>query len=281
MMSEAGDAAGPCGAAEERLADLFLRVIGLVVAVGFGREAWQCAGLCRETRAVAQRGDVADMIRGGLAVHGVAAELRAARARPREPFNGFSRTTQLTRAAHQGDAARVRLLLALGAAPDARDAGGRTALYWAASNGNEAIMRELLAAGASAGALDRSGWAPLLKAAGMGHAGAVRLLLAAGADASHALPADTIAGTFFRGFTALDLAKRGGHAAVVEVLELAARAPAAPRAASSAKPPAGTASLAVRAPPATAPVPALVAAARALAAAAQVLDVRVARGALI
>ena len=148
-------------AAGARLEDAFMRVIGLVSAVGFGFEAWRCRHLCRETFRVHQRGDVADMLRGGLAVHGVAAKLAAARAAPRAALadgalpsyygrGGWSQTTQLMRAASDGDEPRVRELLALGAAVDAVNDAGASALSVAAFEDNVGVARLLLEAGARA-----------------------------------------------------------------------------------------------------------------------------------
>ena len=50
------------------------------------------------------------------------------------------------RAAYGGDTQQVRTLLELGADPNARDGGGRTALYWCASGGHVDAMRALLRA---------------------------------------------------------------------------------------------------------------------------------------
>ena len=204
----------------------FLDVCGLVAATGFW-EARRCVDLCRETKfEFCGGGALADMLEGGLRVSGCTAALRAARARTREAFRGFSSTTQLTRAAYSGDLRQLRTLLELGADANARDGGGRTALYWSASGGHVDAMRALLERGANVHLADRSGWPALLKAAGMGQDAAVALLLENGADVRAQLPEGSY---FFARFTALDLARRGKHDAVVARLEAAmAAALAAP-----------------------------------------------------
>ena len=164
----------------------------------------------------------------------------------RAPFRGFSSTTQLTRAAYNGDLQQLRMLLELGADANARDGGGRSALYWCASGGHVDAMRALLDRGADVSLTDKSGWPALLKAAGMGQDEAVALLLERGADVRAQLPAGSY---FFASFNALDLARRGKHDAVAVRLE------AALAAAATAEGTAGTIRVADQAPPRQAPPP--------------------------
>jgi uncharacterized protein len=125
----------------------------------------------------------------------------------------------LLAAAAQGDTARVETLLAGGAAPDVRDAQGRTPLHVAAHGARHGAMRALVAGGADPNALDtdrydivtiaavandvptlelalalggsaknvtsRYDGTALIAAAHLGHAGAVRVLIAAGAPLDH------------------------------------------------------------------------------------------------
>ena len=76
----------------------------------------------------------------------------------------------------------VRLLLAAGAAVDARDADSWTALHFAAEAGDTELINILLSAGASVTASDDYRYAPLHLAAREGHDAACEILLAAGAD---------------------------------------------------------------------------------------------------
>lgn len=69
----------------------------------------------------------------------------------------FGGKTALQRAASGGHEATVQILLDMGARIEASDAQGRRALHWAASNGQEATVRLLLREGADATARDNSG----------------------------------------------------------------------------------------------------------------------------
>jgi ankyrin repeat protein len=90
----------------------------------------------------------------------------------------------LARAAAAADGERVRALARAGAALDAPDASGFTALDWAARNDRVEAIQALVAAGADPDALDSgpNGWTPLIHAVHKQQAAAVRALLAAGAD---------------------------------------------------------------------------------------------------
>ena len=74
--------------------------------------------------------------------------------------------TPLMTAAENNNAPVARLLLDSGAAVDAADAEGRTALHWAAVGGAEAVAGCLLAAGADRGRFDSDGNNPLQLAEG-------------------------------------------------------------------------------------------------------------------
>lgn len=92
------------------------------------------------------------------------------------------KVSPLHRAAALGHAAIVALLLAHGAAPDAKDYGGRTALHAAAERGHLAAAQALAAHGAKLDLMDETGETALHKAARAGHADLAELLLAKGAD---------------------------------------------------------------------------------------------------
>ena len=67
------------------------------------------------------------------------------------------RVAPLHSATASGEAALVELLLARGADPNVRDAGGITPLHTAAATGNRAIFARLVAAGADRGAVTNDG----------------------------------------------------------------------------------------------------------------------------
>jgi ankyrin repeat protein len=75
---------------------------------------------------------------------------------------------------HEGD--MVQLLLGKGAAVDAADEDGWTALHCAALNGHEATVRLLLEKGAAVDAADEGGWTALRWAARNGHEAIVQML---------------------------------------------------------------------------------------------------------
>lgn len=89
-----------------------------------------------------------------------------------------ARATPLHVAAEEGETRRVSALLALGAAPDARDRGGATPLFTACEAGRAGGVAALLAAGASATQRNSAGEAPLYIAALKGHQPCVDALLA-------------------------------------------------------------------------------------------------------
>ncbi len=90
--------------------------------------------------------------------------------------------TALHKAAFNGYADCVKILLATGANINAVNRDGRTAVQKAAKNGHADCVRMLLAVGADVDAVDRDGRTALYLAACRGHADCVELLLAVGAE---------------------------------------------------------------------------------------------------
>jgi len=119
--------------------------------------------------------------------------------------------TPLTRAAGAGDVSAVEALLRHGAAVDARDGMGGTALIAAARHGHVGVMRVLIEAGASVDLPDSrtTRWPPLVHAIHKRQDAAARLLLDSGARADPVLPG---------GATPLIFAAVYGETAVVEDL---------------------------------------------------------------
>lgn len=158
-------------------------------------------------------------------------------------------------AAERGDEEQARELLAGGALVDERNGGGETPLHRACMCGHQALASALLEAGADAEASDADGMRPLHLAAMGSHDAVVALLLACGA--SHDAPARSgrlplhwaalynaagacqllvdvgadVGATDSGGKTAVQLAERKGHEAVLRALRQSADgAAAAPRA---------------------------------------------------
>ncbi|WP_283136940.1 ankyrin repeat domain-containing protein [Rhizohabitans arisaemae] len=128
---------------------------------------------------------------------------------------------ELVSAAALGENAEAERLLAGGASPDEPDEDGDTALYRAAVQGHADIVRMLLAAGADP---DREGTGdggglPLCAAACWGHLDAVVALLDAGADPNRR---EDEAGS---AMTALHWAASNEHLAVVNTLLARGAAP--------------------------------------------------------
>ena len=129
---------------------------------------------------------------------------------------GAEGRTALMLAAFGGHNETIKLLLERGAQVDARDAFGRTALMYSASGPYPGTVRTLLERGANPNSRDAvEHWTPLMFAAAEGQADVVRALLSHGANG---------AVTDDDGDTALDFARRNGHAEVVRLLETNARA---------------------------------------------------------
>jgi ankyrin repeat protein len=115
----------------------------------------------------------------------------------------------LADAAQKKERAKVAALLKKGAAVDAAQADGTTALHWAVYHDDLPTAALLVKAGASAKAGNRYGVKPLSLACTNGNADIVRLLLEAGADAN-----TTLRG----GETALMTAARTGKLGPVKLL---------------------------------------------------------------
>jgi ankyrin repeat protein len=90
--------------------------------------------------------------------------------------------TPLQEAAIRGQSAIVELLLAAGAAVNAKDHFGNTPLFWSAFNGNVVTAELLLKSGGDVNIKSRYGRTPLYVAAEYGNSGIVKLLLASNAD---------------------------------------------------------------------------------------------------
>lgn len=116
---------------------------------------------------------------------------------------------QLLRAAAQGDAAKVRALLAQGALVDARNANGATALLVATHGNHVEAAKVLIEAGADVNAQDRIHDSPYLYAGARGHNEILRMTLAHGAD---------LKSTNRYGGTALIPAAERGHVETVRTL---------------------------------------------------------------
>ncbi|MDJ0806847.1 MAG: ankyrin repeat domain-containing protein [Gammaproteobacteria bacterium] len=111
--------------------------------------------------------------------------------------------------AEQGNLETVLMLLAAGILPDAKLAGGWTALMSAATHGHIEVVSALIDQGAEVNIRNYDGKTALMAAAWNGHSDIVRVLLSAGA---------TIDEKNNEGWTALMYAAWNGHRKVVETL---------------------------------------------------------------
>jgi ankyrin repeat protein len=118
-------------------------------------------------------------------------------------------TRNLHQAAAQGDVATISKLIAAGAAIDARDEGGRTALLVATHANRIEAARALIEAGADVNAKDAINDSPYLYAGARGHLEILRMTLAHGAD---------LKSTNRYGGTALIPACERGHVETVRTL---------------------------------------------------------------
>ncbi len=117
-------------------------------------------------------------------------------------------------AAKQGDVAAIGVALGGGAAVDATDKDGGTALMLAARSGHAAAVEALARAGADLEATDKDGWTALMFAAGLDHgADAAAALLKAGADRAVKKATGN-----YEGKTALEIATTTGNEAVAALL---------------------------------------------------------------
>jgi rhodanese-related sulfurtransferase len=132
-------------------------------------------------------------------INGALQEWLAARGFPVGDVNAaiLNGMTPLMKAAHAGDVAITRELIAAGAMIEARNDDGNTALWLAAAGDSIDVMNILIAAGADVDNQNDNGATVLMYAASAGKAAAVELLLRAGADLTLMTPDD---------FTALDMA---------------------------------------------------------------------------
>jgi ankyrin repeat protein len=123
-------------------------------------------------------------------------------------------SNELMAAAHAGDLAQVRRLLAAGADANARDENGWTALMKACYNaelkhGFAEVVQALIDAGADIEAPIGYGVRPLMLAAGYGETAVVEALLKAGAD---------VLAQNEGGYTALMMVKQKHYVDVVNLL---------------------------------------------------------------
>jgi ankyrin repeat protein len=139
--------------------------------------------------------------------------LKDAGAKIDEPMTliGTSRTTPLLGAFKFGDAEVARTLFELGTPLEFADGNGITMLGRSALNNEVAMAKALIDRGANVNVVDKQGMTPLLWAASMdfGDPAMIELLLKSGAKAD-AKNKD--------GLTALDLARKYGHAEVIPAL---------------------------------------------------------------
>jgi len=145
--------------------------------------------------------------------------------------------TALMYAVESGRKNQIQTLLEKNASVNARDNQGKTALTYAVMTDRLDLAQQLLAEQADANSTDNEAQTPLMYAAAGGSERMVQLLLDAGADKkaqtwsihltrynSVGLPIDTPGPEHQKlpsGLTALEIAKRTGHHAVVELLEKA------------------------------------------------------------
>jgi hypothetical protein len=185
-------------AANTQLGETFLDAISIVCAHGHGLDLFHARYVCGETfREGVRRADgsldragflgaTADMIRCATRIH--APWLAEARAARREGNVAFS-TSQLLRAARDGDERRVRELVAAGAPLNLGDGFGNSALHWASSLGYARIAKVLIdgkydgkGADVDLRTTGGGGLTPLMAAVVRGREELVSLLLEGGAD---------------------------------------------------------------------------------------------------
>ena len=126
--------------------------------------------------------------------------------------HGKRKRTVLMYAAKKGLTERALWLLARGAPLEARDAGGRSALFIASQYNYFTTMCALIAAGADVNTTDLNGATPLIACCGNGNFMMMHMLL----DSSALVNASTKGG-----FTALYYASKNGYIVLVKALLLA------------------------------------------------------------
>ncbi len=128
-------------------------------------------------------GGTADMIMSAARLQG----LDSLRVLGCKEYKGWQRTTQLMRAARDGDEKRVRELVAAGAPLDLVGSTGWSALHFASNSGHARIAKLLLdgkyeGKGADINLQTSGGWTQLMEACYQGQEAVARLLLERGAD---------------------------------------------------------------------------------------------------
>ena len=166
----------------------------------------RASGVDRALFEAAQAGDIADMT----------ALLRAgANANAAIPGDGSA----LMGAARRGHIDAVRFLLDQGADPNLAVGGDGTALIVAARSGHAAVASLLLDRGADLEQVVPGDENPLIQASGSGRLDVVRLLVSRGANVNARVLAESgypVKTSEWR--SPLSMARKGGHAAVVEYL---------------------------------------------------------------
>jgi hypothetical protein len=125
------------------------------------------------------------------------------------PGPSTSPDTALHKAAREGDVAKLRSLLDVGADPNQRDGNGNRPLIEAVAAGQRDAVRVLIAAGADPNLTSSGGRTPLIEGAIRGRMEIAELLISAGADLNIS---DRGAGT------ALEAAEREGHTELAALL---------------------------------------------------------------
>jgi len=120
--------------------------------------------------------------------------------------------TALHYAASENHLDVIKELLDRGANIEAQNKEGETSLHWAAGENCLDVIKELVERGANVDAHDKAGWTALHMAALENHLDIVKELLDRGANA---LAKENVFGR-----TALDLARKEGHAGMMRVLKM-------------------------------------------------------------
>lgn len=127
-------------------------------------------------------------------------------------------TTDLMRAARDGEAGDFRSALKRSNDVNARDVYGWTALMYAAARGDEGMVKKLLSENANMDISDDDGRTALMHAVNYGHDGIAKRLVRTGADVDH---------RDGRGARALGIAWAKGNDKIVDLLEKSGASPLA------------------------------------------------------